>query len=267
MNDAERRRWNDPYWASGWPKKEALTGAAVPFLLDRLAPRPGERVLDVGSGAGISAIALARAVGESGAVVGADISAPLVGYATRRVDLKALPSLRFVVADLQQERIEGAPFDAAMSQFGIMFFDDPVAAFANIRSHLVAGGRLAFACWRTPDLNPWFVGRALSGFLEAPPSPPPGEWAAGPFSLADAELVRSVLADAGWHGIERSLHETTVVVGREVLADEGELAYRGVEPARLEEALRVVEAQLLEFRLEGESYEIPLAFQVFTARA
>jgi SAM-dependent methyltransferase len=267
VNESERRRWNDPYWATVWPKREQLTGAATPLLLGRLGLEPGQRVLDVGSGAGIATIAAARAVGKGGEAVGADISAPLVDYASRRAKAEGVGPIRFVVADLQQEVVDGALFDVALSQFGVMFFDDPVAAFSNIRSHLVAGARLGFACWQPVERNPWSARAAIGPFVAAPPPPAPGGWAPGPYAFGSPELVRSVLADSGWSDVERTAHEVTVSVGKDVLIDDGQLRFLGVAPAQLEEARRAVDDHLALLRRDDGRYDAPLAFQIFTARA
>ena len=197
-NVVERRRWNDACWASVWPKREAMTSSVTEILLSHLDLRTGERVLDVGSGGGITAIAAVDRVGPGGSVVGADISAPLVELASRRAADRQIPNLSFCVADVQRDTVPGAPFDVAVSQFGVMFFDEPVTAFANIRRHLAPGGRFAFACWQPIERNPWFLGPALADFALAPPPPAPGKSPTGPFSLSDPERVGEILAGAGW---------------------------------------------------------------------
>ena len=139
-NAAEQQRWNDSRWAELWPKRERLTNAVTPVLLEALTLRPGDRVLDIGSGAGAAALRAAEIVGSDGTVIGADISAPLVELAERRARGAGVGNASFQVADMQTVRVNGGPFTVAMSQFGVMFFDEPTVAFANIRAHLVAGG-------------------------------------------------------------------------------------------------------------------------------
>ena len=114
-NEAERRRWNDKYWASVWPRREQLTGAVTELLLDAVGLVAGERVVDIGSGGGTAAFAAAELVGPTGSVVGADISVPLVGYATQRARDRGAANVRFVVADVQREGVDGGPFTAAGS--------------------------------------------------------------------------------------------------------------------------------------------------------
>ena len=115
-----------------------------------LKPLPGERILDVGCGAGQTSLALAEAVGPQGEVVGADLSGPLLKIARGRA--AGLP-VRFQLADAQTSDFGGAPFDAVYSRFGVMFFEGPAVAFANLKKALKPGGRLAFVCWRPFDEN------------------------------------------------------------------------------------------------------------------
>lgn len=145
-NQAQRDQWNAESQARMWPHRERVTSSITPLLLGLLSPQPGARVLDIGSGGGIAALDVARAVGANGTVVGFDISAPLVALATQRAAEAGIAQARFIAGDAQTDKIPHAPFDAVMSQLGVMFFADPVAAFTNIRRHLRPGARLAFAC-------------------------------------------------------------------------------------------------------------------------
>lgn len=265
-NAAERRRWNDEYWTSVWPKREQLTSAVTDTLLTALKLVAGERVLEIGSGGGTATIAAGRLVGD-GSVVGADISAPLVTFARRRVAAAGVGNVSFVVADVQQADVPGGPFDAALSQFGVMFFDEPTVAFGNIRRQLVPGGRLAFACWQSPDRNPWFVGPLLAPYV--PPAPPAaaGKSPTGPFSLSDSDRVREILIATGWGDIDHSGHDVVVSVDREAIVDDAQLSFLGVPAAAVEEARRVVDEHLDRLRGRDGRLDAPLSFQVFTATA
>jgi len=264
-NEAERRRWNDEYWASAWLRREQLTGAVTELLLDAVALAAGERVVDIGSGGGTAALAAAQLVGATGSVVGADISVPLVAYATQRARDRDAANVRFVVADVQQERIDGEPFTAALSQFGVMFFDEPVVAFANIRAQLAPEGRLAFVCWQAPAKNPWFVGPSLAEFVAPPPPPAVGKSPTGPFSLADPDHTTSILATSGWSAIERTEYERTVTVERDAIVDDGQLRFLGVADGDFDAARTAVNDHLADLQRDDGRYNAPLAFQVFTA--
>jgi hypothetical protein len=171
------------------------------------------------------------------------------------------------VADVQHDTIPGAPFDAAMSQFGVMFFDEPETAFANIRRHLVGGGRLGFACWQSVEQNPWFIGPALAGYAPPPPPPAPGKSPTGPFSLSDPARAIDILASSGWKGVEVDPHEVAVSVDRDAIVDDAQLAFLGVPVGSFQEAHRSVEQHLE--RLTGSDGRIraQLSFQIVTAAA
>ena len=177
------------------------------FSSTALAPTAGERVLDVGCGGGKATIAAARVVGPAGRVIGADISVPLTELAAQRAAEAGVDNVSFQAADVQQETVEGGPFDAAMSQFGVMFFDEPATAFANIRAQLAPGGRIAFSCWQPIERNPWFFGAALAGLAPPPPPPEPGKSPTGPFALGDAERTQGILESAGFANVRRTAHD------------------------------------------------------------
>ncbi len=171
-NEAQRRHWNDDARVAAWRRREPMTAAVTATLLEHVALEGGESVLDVGTGGGRTAVAAAHRVAPNGKVVGADISEPLVALARQRADADGATNAHFVVADVQTAPLGGGPFDVAMSQFGVMFFDESVVAFANIRAHMRLRGRLVFICWQELADNPWFVGTVLQPFC--PPAPRPG---------------------------------------------------------------------------------------------
>lgn len=264
-NDGQRQRWNDAYWTSIWPRREELTAQVTPLLVDRLAPAAGERVLEVGCGGGTATFPLAERVG-AGQVVAVDLSAPLVALAQERAATRPAGNVRFLVADAQEEAVPGAPFDAVVSQFGVMFFDEPVKAFAGLRAHTRPGGRLVFACWRDASHNLWNTGRVMARFVP-PPAGAAGETPAGPFSLADPAVTRELLAAAGWEGVELDAHDLVVPVQREAVFEEGELRWRGVADGDVDAARAAVDEQLdLLARPDGR-LDAPLALWVVAATA
>jgi SAM-dependent methyltransferase len=169
--------------------------------MDALSPRPGERILDIGCGCGHSSLQLASRVGETGAVVGVDISAPMLAVARDRPVGAAIARPEFRQADAQVDALGAEAFDAAFSRFGVMFFADPVQAFANIRKALKPAGRLAFVCWRPFADNPWMRDPFAAAAPFLPPPAPVDPLAPGPFAFADAERVRSILDAAGFSGV------------------------------------------------------------------
>jgi len=143
-------------------------------------------------------------------VMGIDISAPLLGRARDRALEAGVTNVIWREDDVQVAVLPAQHFDLVVSRFGVMFFDDPVAAFANVQSATKPGGRLHFVCWQSADRNPWYTlaGRVLGSYVELPASPPAGP---GPFAFADATLVRAVLGDAGWSGVSLDSFEPSMV--------------------------------------------------------
>ncbi len=265
-NEAEFRRWNDPARVSWWTEREKLTEAVSPVLLRVLGPHAGQRVCDVGCGGGSLTIELAGAVAPGGEVVGIDISGPLLELARSRVDASGRTNVRFVETDVQTSRLEEGPFDVVASQFGVMFFDEPLVAFRGIRRRLIEEGRFVFACWQDCERNPWHVRTALRTLLPPPPTPGPGKSPVGPFVLGDDEYVRDLLADAGFSEIEGSAHHMVVRGAARVVADPAEFPSMGLPVERHQAALNLVERHLERFAVGPDQYEYPLAFRVYDAR-
>jgi SAM-dependent methyltransferase len=192
-------------WITGRERLDRSMASIAEAALAVAAPRPGERVLDVGCGCGTTSIMLAERVGDS--VLGVDISGPMLAEARRRA-----PSLRFLEADAASHRFEAA-FDLLFSRFGVMFFADPPAAFRNLRAALAPGGRMVFVCWRAFRDNPWaFTPLTIARDL-LPPSEPFDPEAPGPFAFADRDRLERILAAAGFAEITISAHEDVMHIG------------------------------------------------------
>jgi SAM-dependent methyltransferase len=266
-NERESKRWNDDRWVAAWPKRERLTEALTPFLLGAVdaGERSGPRVCDIGCGGGALAIALGVAVGSTGQVVGIDISAPLVELARDRASQAGAANVSFVVGDVQTDGLGSEPFDLVVSQLGVMFFDEPLAAFGAIRAGLHRGGRFVFASWQGVERNPWHTSTALRPFVPPPRLPAPGKSPVGPFSLGDDEYVRDILGGAGFGDVESSAVEITVRAPASAVADRSLLGFMGVASERLGDAEAVLDTHLARFALKGAEYEYPLAFRIYEA--
>jgi SAM-dependent methyltransferase len=202
-NAAQTEAWNGDqgrYWADNAERQDRLFAEFASLLLGAAGIGDGDAVLDVGCGAGGTTLAAARQAG-SGRALGVDLSAVMLAEAARRAERTGTANVRFERADVQVHPFTGE-FDVAMSRFGVMFFDDPAAAWANIASALRPGGRLAFCCWQDASANEFFsVPRGAVAPL-VPPLPPVDPEAPGPLSLANPDRVQSLLGGAGFTGIE-----------------------------------------------------------------
>jgi len=264
-NEKESKRWNDERWVAAWPARERLTEAVTPYLLEAASAQPGQRVCDIGCGGGAQTIALAQTVGSTGMVVGYDISAPLCEMARERAVEAGASNVEFVVADVQTEGLGSESFDLAVSQLGVMFFDEPLAAFGAIRAGIRAGGRFVFICWEWVEKNPWHTGAVLRPFVPPPRVPAPGKSPVGPFSLGDEEYVRDTLGGAGFSAVESRGVEITVRDPASAVVDRSLLEFMGVPPGRMGEAESAIDRHLARFAVEEGDYDYPLAFRVYQA--
>jgi SAM-dependent methyltransferase len=199
-NAEQRRNWNElsgPAWVA---ESEQIGSQIRPFgvpALARLQVAPGHRVLDVGCGGGETTLALGELVGPTGAAHGVDVSRPLLDHAQEKATRAGAANVTFELADAQTTALPEGAFDRLFSRFGVMFFQDPLAAFINLRKALKKDARVAFACWRSMDDNPWMK-LPLAAVAKHIELPRPEPFAPGPMAFADALRTRGILERAGF---------------------------------------------------------------------
>ena len=211
------------YWSTGgqsWIDHEAdqdqLLAPATEAVLEKAALQPGAKVLDIGCGTGAHALAVAAQVQPRGQVLALDVSKPFLKRTKQRAKATGLPVETFH-GDAQVAELPGG-FDVATSRFGVMFFSDPTAAFANIAKALRPGGRMIFAAWAPVSVNPyWRLPIAIaSARLGTPPVTPPN--APGPMGLADRGFAEAALVSAGLQDVK--VTEQQIVLGHQGGAQE-----------------------------------------------
>ncbi|MCA8900961.1 MAG: class I SAM-dependent methyltransferase [Hyphomonas sp.] len=195
--------WNGP-GAHSWIQAQALLDRAFlgfETLLGDIAAEAGARtVLDVGCGTGATTRAIARRLGPDGRALGVDISAPMID---RAIELGAAEGsgANFLAGDAQTHVFEPARFDLVVSRFGVMFFSDPVGAFANLRGAARPGSGLAILSWRSPAENPFMTAAERAAAPLLPDLPPRLPGKAGQFAFADQSHVHALLEGAGWKDV------------------------------------------------------------------
>jgi ubiquinone/menaquinone biosynthesis C-methylase UbiE len=275
-NSEQQQFWDRraPAWERRADSLDSIADSYGRPVMEALGLDSGQRVVDIGCGPGSTAIELARRIGNRGEVVGVDISAGMVAAAGRRAAAAGLTNVRFLVADAQTDLL-GQDFDAAFSRFGVMFFGDPVAAFANIGRSLKKGGRLACAVWGPLADNPWMFVPTLAAVqvLNAELTlPEPGR--PGPFSLDLADRIHEVLSAAGFvdtavERIEGYRHITSETAGDNVttllaVGPLGEAYEAAAERTRELAAEAVVSA--LEPYHQNDGWDLPGVALKVTAR-
>ncbi|HVE64448.1 MAG TPA: methyltransferase domain-containing protein [Mycobacteriales bacterium] len=201
------------HWAANAAHYERTADRLWAKFLAEVRVQPKDEVLDIGCGTGASTRSVARLAAD-GRVVGIDLSAPMLAHARDAAQGEGTDNVEFEQGDAQVHPFPTEAFDLAISSHGAMFFNDPVAAFTNIRSALRPGGRLALTAWRPLRENEWLVAirTALAAGRDLP-EPPPGM--PGPFGLADADHVRRVLGGAGFTDVRVEPVDEPMVFGRD----------------------------------------------------
>jgi len=213
-----------------WVARQAHTDITLErvsaALLAHAAPQTGEHVLDVGCGCGASTLDFARAVGPTGAVEALDISGPMLAEAADRARAAGISNIEWRQADAASTHL--SRYDLLTSNFGLMFFGDPVAAFVHMRGAANAGARMSFVCWRTLTENPWIEVPMSAVSQHLPPRPKGNPNGPGMFAFADPQRVSQILTDAGWaqpqferldcdldiaagHGLEEAIIQSTTI--------------------------------------------------------
>ncbi|MFF8866244.1 class I SAM-dependent methyltransferase [Streptomyces sp. NPDC015139] len=208
-NTAQAEAWNGyegSHWAAHHDRWDAVNAGFNQPLLDAAAIEPGDHVLDIGCGAGATTRLAARAAAPHGSALGLDLSGPMLRRARAGAESAGLGNIRFEQGDAQVHPLPRAAFDLAISRFGIMFFTDPAAAFANISAALRPGGRVALLCAAEPEGNQWLS--ALATLQDLLPTAGFGEpGAPGMFSLAAPGAAAALLREAGLRKV-RAAHIT-----------------------------------------------------------
>jgi len=269
--------WNGPNgqrWTDRQAEQDVLLAPVSKALFDRARARAGERIIDVGCGCGSTSLALAEQVGPSGFVLGVDISGPMLARARERAPRGA--PVDFVQADASDYPFDPQSFDLLVSRFGVMFFAEPAASFANLRRALRPSGRLAFACWREPRDNPWMMAPLQAIYQHVPRLPPVGPEDPGPFAFASQERVNRILGEAGYKAVEMEPVGLSldIAIGRGLEAavkaalqiGPASRALDGHSPETRAAASQSVKETLTPY-VRGQSVPLPGSIWIVTARA
>ncbi len=261
-----------------WVREQAgLDEMLRPFgdaALEASRVASAEAVLDLGCGCGDTSLMLATRVGPRGRVVGVDLSTQMLNRAKERG--AGVGHLSFLAGDASRVSLEKGAFDLLFSRFGVMFFSDPVGAFAHLGRALRGSGRIAFACWRSLAENPWVAVpfEAVVSILGRPEPQP--EDAPGPFSFSDASRVRAILESAGFGDVSLQSFETKIVFGASGSLDDAvdEIARLGPvgrllvdrDEASVARALDAIKAAIPAYRSAQGAVQFSAAAWIVTAR-
>jgi SAM-dependent methyltransferase len=278
-NKEQAEHWNNSddvgHWVTEQARYDAMLAPFADVLLEGAQLTTIDRVLDVGCGCGATTLAAAR-VSTDGNAHGVDLSGPMLERARADADSAGIHNASFQQADVQVHRFDQDTFDVVISRFGIMFFNEPGAAFRNIRGATRSGGRLSFVCWRPMIDNQWMIvpGAALMEHVPAPDPGPSG--APGMFAFAEPDYPRHVLGSAGWRDITVAARDTSMLVGgRGTLEDAVEFLRTGsmgrtmlkdIDVATEKRAIESVRAALAPF-VDADGVRLGAAVWLVTAQA
>ena len=251
-------------WVARQEHTDTTLAPVSEALLALAAPRAGERVLDVGCGCGASTLDLARAVGPTGRVAALDISGPMLAEGEARAEAAGIANIDWQQADAATAALDG--FDLLVSNFGLMFFGDPVAAFAHMRRAANPGARMAFVCWRPLTENSWMKVPMDAASRHLPPRPKPDPQAPGMFAFADPQRVTQVLTTAGWASprLDKLDLDLDIAAGRGLEAAVVQSTQIGAvnswlraQPAEVVSAATASIREALAAHVDGESVRLP----------
>jgi len=208
--------WNSDAGRQWVTQQELIDSFLVPVTNATISvarPQPGERIVDVGCGTGATVFQLADCVGPSGHVTGIDISAPMLDWARQRLKADRRANVSFVEADATSHAFAPASVDLMFSRFGVMFFDDPVKAFANMRTALKPGGRMVFVCFRAMPESSWFHLPIEAARPHLPALPPVDPEAPGGHTFAHRARLEGILSQAGYHDVTMTARDVPVGAG------------------------------------------------------
>ncbi len=199
-NDAQAEYWNSKQgqnWVTFQSDLDTLLGSVTSQLIAAVKPQAGQKIVDLGCGAGASTFEFAELIAPGGKIHGIDVSEPLITRARQRQQELSADNVSFAIADAQEQQLGSGDYDVAVSRFGVMFFSDTEKAFRNIAGCIRPGGRLVFAAWAGPEHNPWFSLPQEAAAEHLGPAEPADPHAPGPLAFRDADRVIGILQDTG----------------------------------------------------------------------
>ena len=265
-------------WAERNQQMEKTLAPLAEEVIAAADPRPGEAVLDIGCGCADTSLSLLHRVGPAGRVLGVDISGPMLAVAATKAE--QLPedlcsAITFEQADASSYRFQAGSFDLLFSRFGVMFFANPISAFANMRIALKPGGRIAFLCWAPVPENEWITLPMGAALQHVPPPEPAPPNAPGPFGLSNPGFVDQVLNEAGYSNINIASTRPTMRFGhglqKEQIADFFVEAspvsrlFTGAPPDKMEAMRRTIAAAIMPYH-DGTTINLGASCWLVTAR-
>lgn len=276
MSNAEQEEfWTDaagPKWVTQQMQMDTLLAPVLDLVLDQAALRPGEQVLDIGCGTGVSVAAAACEVGDQGHVIALDISETMLDLAAAR--LAETTNAALLKTDAQTHRFDTS-FDAMISRFGVMFFDNTVAALANLNAALAPGGRMTFAAWGPAPQNPYFMVPAKAAASVLGPMPKTDRTLPGPFAFEDSARILDQMAQAGLSNTDvetvsvdltsaGDVAETAALM-MQIGPAEAAVRHHGAGPEATQQVQSAVADAIAQFDTE-DGLRIPACIHIYSAR-